>query len=147
VSPFKFDPGSGTIPVGEHDVEIVEATAGVNSRGNDNLRVVYEAPSGAQIADWLVHVPQSRWRWRQVWEAAGLPFPNGGEVDESELVGRRVHIDVVEDSYQGQTRPRVGEVSEYLGSDIPADEPEVPAGVDGSFAAAAGLEDDEEAPY
>jgi hypothetical protein len=149
MSPFKFEPESGTIPLGQHDVEIVDAVPGVNSKGNDNLRVVYElASSGAQIADWLVHVPQSRWRWRQLWEAAGLEFPNGGEVDERDLIGRRVHIDVIEDTYQGQPRPRVGEVSEYLGSDIPADDSDLPEpGADGSFAAAAGLQDDDEVPY
>jgi hypothetical protein len=150
VSPFKFEPESGAVPIGQHDVKIVDAVHGTNSKGNPNLRVVFETPDGAQIADWLVHLPQSRWRWRQLWEAAGLEFPNGGEVDERDLIGRCVHIDVIEDTYQGRTRARVGEISEYLGPDIPVDlkEPQAAARSQrGSFAQAAGIEDDEEASF
>jgi hypothetical protein len=150
VSPFRFEAESGSIPVGDFDVKIVEAVSGTNSKGNPNLRVVFEAPDGAQIADWLVHLPTVRWKWEQLWEAAGLEFPVGPvEVDERDLVGKRVHIDVIEDSYQGQTRTKVKEVTGPVGMDVPIDFPEsdTAADTDGSFAAAAGLEDDDSAPY
>ena len=108
-------------------------------------------PNRAQLADWLVALPQVRWRWEQLWTAAGLPFPDGGgEVDEADLIGKRVHIDVIEDTYEGRTRGKVKEVSGYVGSDIPIDFPEdeQTGGEASSFAAAGGLEaDDDEAPY
>lgn len=151
MSPFTFDAESGEIQPGQHDVEIVEAVPGTNSKGNPNLRVVFETPDGAQLADWLVALPQVRWRWEQLWTAAGLEFPNGGEVDETDLIGLRVHIDVIEDTYQGVTRSKVKEVSSYVGPDIPNtfDEPPPrPESSGGGFAAAAGLEvDDGAAPW
>lgn len=132
MSPFNFDAESGEIQPGQHDVEIVEAVPGVNSKGNQNLRVVYEAPDGAQLADWLVVLPQVRWRWQQLWAAAGLEFPvDTGVVDEADLIGQRVHIEVIADTYNGSTRPKVKEVSGPVAPDIPFDEPqpELPAGM------------------
>jgi hypothetical protein len=143
MSPFAFDAESGEIPIGQHDVEIVEVKAGCNNKGNPNLRVSFETSDGGQVVDWLVHVPSARWRWRQLWEATGLEFPiDSGEVDETDLIGRRVHIEVIEDTYQGVTRRKVGkEFSAPVGLDVPVVEAK------DSFAAAAGIESDEEAPF
>jgi len=149
--PIKLE--SGAIGVGDHDVGIVEVVPGTNSKGNPNLRTVFETPDGAQIADWITILPQTQWRLRQLWEAAGLEFPNdGGEIDTDDLIGRQVHIVVEEDTYQGTTRDKVTDISAPVEPDIPIDgsdlpEPGAAAAAKDTFAAAAGLEDDEELPY
>jgi hypothetical protein len=147
MSPFTFDAVSGEIPIGQHDVEIVEARAGVNQNsGNDNLRVTFEARDGSQLADYWTKTEKARWRWSQLWISAGLDWPSddqGGTIDERDLLGRRVHITVVEDTYTGQVRRKVKEVGSPIGSDIPTDD--LPVG--GGFAAAAGIDDDEEAAF
>ncbi len=136
MSPFELPEESGEIQAGDHDVEIVEAVATTNKNtGNDQLRVTFEDPSGAQITDWLVHKPTVAWKWRQLWEAAGLPWTGTGgkvKVDEADLVGRRVHIDVINDTYEGRTRAKVREVSPYVGSDIPSELPDAGAPKDDS---------------
>lgn len=123
MSPFSFDADTGEIPVGQHDVEIVEAIPGLNNKGNPNLRVIYELPGdGRQLPDWLTAVPRARWVWKRLWEAAGLPFPDDDvDVDEADLIGKRVHIEVVEDTYDGVVRNKVKDVSPYVGSDVPDD--------------------------
>jgi hypothetical protein len=133
MSPFTFEPESGTIPVGQRDVEIVEAVAGVNQNsGNENLRVVFEASDGSQLADWWTKAPAARWRWEELWVAAGLEFPvDGGMVDEKDLIGRRVHIEVIDDTYQGQTRRKVKEVSAPVDADVPIDTTGLPDASEG----------------
>jgi hypothetical protein len=140
MSPFEIPAESAVLPTGQHDVEIVEAVAGTNfNSGNDNLRVVFEASDGSQVTDWWTFTPAALWRWEELWTAAGLAWPHGGGgVDEHDLIGRKVHVTVIEDEYQGQTRRKVKEVSAPVGSDIPADEPEVPA---------TSVEDDEKVPF
>ena len=138
--PFKIDATSGEIAPGSHRVEIVEAKAGTNAKGNPNIRVVYEDTRGAQLADWLVYLPQVMWRWKTLWTAAGLTWPeHGGEVDENDLVGRRVEIEVIKDTYQGVERPKVREVF------APGPESDVPNDFDTSSGPAAA--DDDEAPF
>ena len=45
----------------------------------------------------------------------------GGQVDEQDLIGRHVHIEVVEDTYEGKTRLKVKEVMSPVGVDVPID--------------------------
>jgi hypothetical protein len=146
-STFEFGPETGEIPVGQHDVEIVEAVASVNrNSGHQNLRITFEARDGSQLVDWWTKTSASRWRWEQLWSAAGLKFPvGGGTVDGKDLVGRRVNVEVIEDDYQGKTRLKVKDVAAFVGLDVP--EPGDNTDAKGSFAAAAGIESDEEAPY
>lgn len=142
MSPFKFDPASGELPVGWHDVEIVDAVPGVNAKGNPNLRIVYQAPDGRQITDWLVAVPAARWRWQMLWSAAGLTFPDdGGTVEETDLIGKRVSVEILEDEYQGVVRNKVGDISPSafdVASDVPSD---FDTAATGSAPAAADVDD------
>jgi hypothetical protein len=136
MSPFEFDAESAEIAVGTHSVSIVEAVAGTNSKGNDNLRVVYEAGDGSQLADWLVKLPQSRWVWQRLWLACDLEFPlAGGTVDEKDLIGHRVTIVVEDDTYNDQTRPKVKDVRPPLSPDLPYDEPGLADAMAGETAA------------
>jgi hypothetical protein len=123
--PFEFEEEAGELGLGLHDVEIVEAVAGVNrNSGNPNLRVTFEDDRGAQLTEWLTHVPAARWRWEQLWFAAGLEFPpGGGTVDEENLLGRRVQVNVVDELYDGQLRRKVKEFLPADTSDIPSDVP------------------------
>jgi hypothetical protein len=140
MSPFEIKPESGTIPVGQCDAEIVEAVPGTNTNsGNPNLRVVFETADGSQLADWWTLTPAAQWRWELLWTAAGLEFPvDGGTIDEKDLIGKRVGIDVIDDEYQGKTRRKIKEVFAPVGADVPIDAPEPPA---------VSSEDDEAVPF
>jgi hypothetical protein len=142
--PFTFDADTGEIPPGRCDVEIVDAVPGVSSKGNENLRLTFRDAAGRQVTDWLTYLPSVRWRWRLVWECAGLPFPHdeAGEIDERDLLGRTINVEIAHDTYEGRTRSKVIDYMPAVGSDIPSD-------VDSArgFAAAAGLNDDSTAPY
>jgi hypothetical protein len=126
--PFTFEAESGEIPVGQHDVEIVEATPKtVGDPPKDKLLVTFEARDGSQVVDWLTKSKPSKFRWEQLWSAAGVPFADdGGKVtfDETRLVGRRVHIEVIDDEYNGTVRRKVKEVFAPVEPDVPFDMPE-----------------------
>jgi hypothetical protein len=134
VSPFEFAPEAGGIDVGEHDVVIIEAVPGINANsGNQNLRVVFESADGDELADWWTHTPAARWRWEELWSAAGLDFPiDGGTIDERDLVGKRVCIEVIEDEYLGRKRLKVKSVFRCTSSEpeIPVDTTALPPATD-----------------
>lgn len=146
---FTFDDDSGEIGPGQWDVEITEAVAGVNKKGNNRLKVVYRKEDGQVLTDWLVQLPQSKWVWHRLFEAAGIEVQRAdGTVtfDAQELIGARVTIEVEEQTWEGQTRPRVKDVYRPIGSDVP--NTGVADHSDSSFAQAAGLEPaDDEVPY
>jgi hypothetical protein len=144
MSPFTIDPdgGSDELPAGQHDVQIVKAVAGQSGKGNPNIRVELEDRHGRELAEWVTITPAALWKVEELWSAAGLAWPDqGGEIDEADLVGRTVHIEVAEEEYNGRTRPRVREWTPASGVEIAADS----EGLDtsgGGFAEAAGIDDE-----
>lgn len=150
MSPYTFATGDSELPVGQSNVEIIEAKDGpTSSNGNPQMIVELEDVQGRQLTDWVVMTERAKWRVQQLWSAAGLDWPETGQVDERDLIGKRVHVEVFEDTYNGVTRRKIKEYSKPIGSDVPMDiEPQQ---LSGGFGAAVGAgkpaDDDDDIPF
>jgi hypothetical protein len=132
VSPFEIEADAGEILVGQHnDAAVAEAVVKtVGDPPKPKLLVVYEVSDGSQLADWLTPSKPSRWKWEELWAAAGLAFPVvDGKLtfNEADLIGKRVHIEVIDEEYNGQVRRKVKAVSKPVDADVPIDMPEAEA--------------------
>lgn len=119
-SPSEGAPISGNPYLGEgtHEVVVDEVEEGTSSGGHPQLQVTFKNDAGQTIRDWL-YPTRAAFRVQGLWEAAGLAWPEeGGEIDESDLLGRRLLIVVAPDTYQGVTRDKVKDYQPVVGSDI-----------------------------
>lgn len=140
MSPFKIPAAnelpatSGYLGEGTHDVTIDEIDTGESSKGNPQIIVTYKNQAGQTIRDWVTITERAMWRVQALWEAAGLHWPqDGGEVDETDLIGRRLLIVVAPEEYQGVVRDKVKSYEPVVGSDLgfaPAVEPTPASGGD-----------------
>jgi hypothetical protein len=104
--------GSGPPPPGTHVARIDSAAEGESSGGYPqielDLRVTAGDANGATIRDWLVAIPSTYGKVKQLLEAAGVEIPQGAfALDVSVLEGRPVQIVVRENEYLGEKRMRV----------------------------------------
>jgi hypothetical protein len=108
MSPYKVESDSGELPAGEHDVEITGVKDKISSKGNPMWIVQMQDAEGRVVVDFIALVPTLQWRIQDLWVSAGLDWPTvGEEVDETQLIGRRVHAAVEISSYNGADRPKV----------------------------------------
>jgi hypothetical protein len=130
--PVNFDgvdawQGGGMLPEGMHTCRIKSAEEGRSSNGHPQVELEFEAVEGeyvgATIRDWLVVVPQTFGKVKQLVEAAKLDYPAGEfALEARDLVGRRVAILVREEpDHKGESRRRVKSYDPADGSDLPAD--------------------------
>ena len=86
------------------------------------LGVEIEDSAGHRLIDRVYVTPTAMWRLRQLWEAAGLAWGDaGGMADEQALVGRMVHVTVIDEPYGDRVYKKVTEWSPPVASDIPTD--------------------------
>jgi hypothetical protein len=142
MSPFEIGAGLTEIPVGRHNVTIVEARAfETKDKGTPGiaLTLVDDEDRELETPMWVTRAAQDR--LEELWTAAGLEWPSeGGTIDEADLVGKRVHVELVPDEYQGKSRTRVHMWSPMGGTDLPGD-------TTGLETEKGGEEDDSDLPF
>lgn len=126
-----------TLPPGRHLCEITSVEEGTSSGGHDQLILEMTAVAGPEVGgtirDWIVVVPTTYGKVRQILEAAGIEIEGGDwEIPVGRLNGARVAILVrMEKKEMGQhagkefaqvaayDRPKDSDIQ--AGSDVPAD--------------------------
>jgi hypothetical protein len=89
--------GGVMIPPGKHVVTVQEAAEGKSSGNFPQIELRLEASDGASIRDWIVVIPQTYGKVKQLFEAAGKPIQDGQEeVTAQALLGCRLLITVQE---------------------------------------------------
>ena len=138
MTPITIGPESAEIPPGDADARITAAATGKNRTGSTHIRVDLEDAQNRYLTDFVTVTERAMWRVKQLWSAAGLPWPgtDGGRIDERELVGKVVHITVEPEEYEGVTRVKVKEYAAAVGGDIPVDPPANNVKASNPFAAA-----------
>lgn len=101
------------LPVGHHDVQITESKQGQSSGGHPQLELELTATGGeyegGSIRDWIVVIPSTAGKVKQLLEALGVKVPDGSlSFEASDLEGKRAKILVREEPDQeGKPRTRV----------------------------------------
>ena len=123
MTPFSIGTSTGMIGPGQHEVTVDHVDEGTSSGGHPQLIIDFKNKAGATIRDWLVVIDSTTWKVKQLWDACGLEFPDdGGEINERDLIDKRLMIKVEPQEYNGTSRDRVTEYYTVVGSDIPIDE-------------------------
>jgi hypothetical protein len=102
--------GGGLLPPGRHLCRIVDTEEGESSNGNPQMILTLEAIAGehvgGQIKDWIVVVPQTYGRVRQILDAAGLlSSPASGSSTRLRCAAARCRSSCAR-SRSGTTHPR-----------------------------------------
>jgi len=95
--PYTFDPDEIGIVAEGLQVLTVDEIKETESKKGDPMWIVRLTDSnGYELTDFIVHKPNIiDWKFRPLWEAAGLTWPEGRAVlDERRLVGRQVQVTV-----------------------------------------------------
>lgn len=101
------------LPPGHHEVQVVSSTQGTSSGGHPQLELELTATGGeyegGSIRDWIVVIPSTAGKVKQLLEALGVEVPNGAlSFEASSLEGKRARILVREEQGQdGKLRSRV----------------------------------------
>jgi len=111
--------GGGYLGEGTHGVTVDEVDTSTSSNGNPQIVVTFKDDTGKTIRDWVTVTDRAMWRVQLLWEACGLPWPEGGgEIDENDLLGKRLLIVVAPDTWNGVTRDKVKDYQALVGSDL-----------------------------
>lgn len=101
------------LPAGHHDIEVASAAEGQSTGGHPQLELELTATGGeyegGRIRDWVVVIPSTAGKVKQVLEAFGVEVPNSSvRFGASDLNGKRARILVREEPDQeGKLRARV----------------------------------------
>ena len=121
------------LPVGNHVVDIAEATDGTSSKSNPQIELRLANGDGA-IRDWLVITEGTVSKVVALAQAAGIALPSDDDLAEpgqslrlkqswiDQLYNKRVGIVVRNEEYLGEERPRVKGYVDWrriAGSDVP----------------------------
>jgi hypothetical protein len=124
MTPIEVGGTAAEIPAGRHNVTITEArTFETKDKGTPGLGLTLVDDEGreAEVVMWTTRAAEDR--LEELWDSAGLEWPwEGGTVDEADLVGKRVHVDLITAEFKGKTRLKVNTWSRPEGSDVPADD-------------------------
>jgi hypothetical protein len=109
---MRFDPTQASEPSkplspGWHLMEVTSAEETRSTAGNEMIRLeLRPAGSGLTIRDYLVASPKALWKIRQFCGAAGLiQHYEAGTLRATDIVGRQVMVDLVEEQVDGYERP------------------------------------------
>lgn len=121
------------LPPGHHEIQVVSSDQGQSSGGHPQLELELTATGGeyegGSIRDWIVVIPSTAGKVKQLLEALGVEVPNGAlSFNAGDLVDKRARILVREE--QGQDGKLRSKVKSYEASE---GEPAA-AGVDGAGA-------------
>jgi hypothetical protein len=91
-----WDASAPILPPGKHVVTIVDEDDTQKSSGNHpEIRLQLRADDAQEIRDWIVVIPQTYGKVKQLFEAAGKPIIEGQtEVTSAVLRGQRVLVTV-----------------------------------------------------
>lgn len=120
--PYSYDPeAAGLIPEGVHQL-IVASIEETTSRKGDPMWIVrLEDAQRREVTEWVVQTPNIiEWKFRPLWEAAGLTWPTSAAViDEQDVVDRHVQATITHERsekygtsarIQGYVKPGTGDV-------------------------------------
>lgn len=113
------------LPIGDYPATIRSAEAKISSKGKPMLEVQFFVASESYPADFTEGDPdglvlthyvsiddsqRGRYRMRKFLEAIGAKL--GSRLDVNELLGLTATLSVVHDTYEGETRAKIGKVQE-----------------------------------
>jgi hypothetical protein len=127
------------LPSGTHTVEVTESKEGTSSGGHPQVELDLRCVAGqyvdGTIKDWIVVIPKTAGKVKQILEAFGVANLDGKvSFEASDLKGKRANIVVREEPYDGQMKSKVkayepaSEVAQTNGSapDSKADDEDLP---------------------
>jgi len=105
--------GGRAVPDGTYTLEVEKVTEEESSESNPYLKWIYFVTEGdckgAKVYDNTSLQPQSLWRLKTLLECFGVDVPDSSlSLDLSEMVRLTVQADIVNETYQGKTRPKIG---------------------------------------
>jgi hypothetical protein len=144
--PYSYDPDAGgLIPEGNTQLTITAIEETTSRKGDPMWIIRMQDPANREHTEWVVQTPKMiDWKFRPLWEAAGLQWPTGTAIiDEQQLVDRRVKAFITHErnpDFGTQTR-----IQNYMppgAGDLPGQESfdTTPAGANSSG-------DEEEIPF
>lgn len=95
--PYTYDPDEAGIPTeGTHLMTVDTIDETTSSKGDAMWIVRLRTRDGLEAVDFIVHKPNIiDWKFRPLWEAAGLQWPAGRAIlDEAQLVDRQVLVTI-----------------------------------------------------
>lgn len=121
----------GILSTGDHLCICDSAEEGTTSRDNPQIEMKWRAIAGPQngdsITDWLVVLPQTYGKVKQMLEAVGITVQGGDwDIPVSSIVGRKAYVVVRQEADQSDATKMRDRVQGYrsagqAGSDVPAD--------------------------
>lgn len=104
--------GGRKVPDGDYEAEIVKIEEKESSAGNDMLvftwKILSGAGKGGRVYDNVSLLPQALWRFKTLLEVLGEEVPDGAmEIDPEDLIGKTCRLEITNEKYEGQDRPKV----------------------------------------
>lgn len=104
--------GNGPPPPGEYMCRIDDAGEGYSSNNHPQIELSLSVATGefqgATLRDWVVVIPETLGKVRQLLEAAGMQIPQGEfQMSAHDLRGRSVQAVIREEDWRGKKRTRV----------------------------------------
>lgn len=100
------------LPAGTHTIEVTDTEEGTSSGGHPQAELDMRCVSGqyvdGTIKDWIVVIPKTAGKVKQILEAFGVENLDGKVTfSASDLKGKRANIVVREEPYDGKPRSKV----------------------------------------
>lgn len=118
------------IPPGQYLVDITEAERNVNGKNNPQVQVQFTVAEGEQagatLRGWYVLTEKAIGRVLNLLQACGLALDARGGFDVAALVGSRLYITVVENTYEAGENPVTGEKITKTNSKVMGEKAYVP---------------------
>lgn len=112
--------GGAYLGIGIHDVKCIKAEETTSSNDNPQIELEWESIAGEEkgstIKDWIVVIPATLGKVKQMMEACGVDIPKGAfDLNVTDILGCHTRI-VVRKENPGDKYPRV---AAYTNSDLP----------------------------
>jgi Protein of unknown function (DUF669) len=91
----KYDPNSNPfelIPVGEYDVEVVEAKERTSAAGNPTISLQLKLENNRRVFDNLTFTEKSAYRIANFMEAAGMDVGDNLDLSAQDCLGKSVRV-------------------------------------------------------
>jgi len=106
-NPTNMEPVGARLTPGWHVLRVSQAEETTSQAGNEMIRLSLTPPAGGiTLRDYLVASPKALWKVKQFAEAAGLGHLfDQGTLRASDIEGRLVEVELVEEQVDGYDRP------------------------------------------
>jgi hypothetical protein len=97
------------MPPGEYDVEVIDASETVSSKGHDMIELKLRTATGCVFYDFLVFTGNAFWKIDSFRAALGEPITPGEDVEvlADDLIGRRARARLTVEEFNGRKRNKV----------------------------------------